>query len=390
MKKILFLGCVVLFCNNIAVCADTVDSHMDNEVKIVEYTGDTYDNMREGFGKACYDDGSIYEGYWNDDMREGFGKLTGKDEAWAIHGLWSDDGIAEYSIIYEQGKRRLMTSQFGDFTSYYNIYQFDDSEYEITITDIDGTSIAGEETQWEDDRGSIYFGIEKNGRLDGAGIRITAEGYVYVGEFTEGTMNGVFHIYYPNGDMEIAAFKEGSKNGPFTYIFSNNTYWSGVNNEEGKCEGMSVCRFSSGSIYTGEWTETIPNGWGVKFIPNGEIEMGIFQEGNLVDDDIYEKWTSNGITYFGIKENGNLSGKGIILFGDGSCQIGDFENGKLNGNGAYFVRKGLDRYNGLWTDGKMNGEGSYFWLEGFYYAGEFQDNKKNGMGEIIYPNGVVK
>ena len=65
-----------------------------------------------------------------------------------------------------------------------------------------------------------------------------------------------------------------------------------------------------------------------------------------------------------------------------------------NGYGIYTSADG-DKYIGEWKDGKKNGQGTYTWisgntwLNGNKYVGEFKDDKRNGLGTYTFANGTV-
>ena len=65
-----------------------------------------------------------------------------------------------------------------------------------------------------------------------------------------------------------------------------------------------------------------------------------------------------------------------------------------NGYGIYTSADG-DKYIGEWKDGKENGQGTYTWVSentwfnGNKYVGEFKDDKRNGLGTYTFANGTV-
>ena len=57
---------------------------------------------------------------------------------------------------------------------------------------------------------------------------------------------------------------------------------------------------------------------------------------------------------------------------------------KRNGEGIEYYRNGNPKYVGDFLNGKYDGEGKYYFENGDYYVGEFKSGKKNGEGCIIY------
>ena len=88
---------------------------------------------------------------------------------------------------------------------------------------------------------------------------------------------------------------------------------------------------------------------------------------------------------------------GILVLGLLWCNVGVAECIKgdcINGYGTYTYANG-SKYVGEWKDGKENGQGTYTWvsgntwLNGNKYVGEFKDAKRNGLGTYTFANGTV-
>ena len=67
---------------------------------------------------------------------------------------------------------------------------------------------------------------------------------------------------------------------------------------------------------------------------------------------------------------------------------GEFDAGKQNGYGILEKSNG-QRYAGQWLDGNMNGKGIYNFEDGSEYIGEYRINQRNGYGELKLSNGVI-
>src|SRR5262245_53475043 len=65
---------------------------------------------------------------------------------------------------------------------------------------------------------------------------------------------------------------------------------------------------------------------------------------------------------------------------DGSY-VGDCKMGLANGEGT---ARGRHRDTGKFTGGLPNGTGTYYFSDSQYYAGKFQEGKKEGKGEMHY------
>ena len=66
--------------------------------------------------------------------------------------------------------------------------------------------------------------------------------------------------------------------------------------------------------------------------------------------------------------------------------VGEFKDGKRNGQGTYTYANG-NKYVGEFKDDKRNGQGTFTYANGDKYVGEFKDDKRNGQGTFTYDNG---
>ena len=88
------------------------------------------------------------------------------------------------------------------------------------------------------------------------------------------------------------------------------------------------------------------------------------------------------------------NGNGIYTYANGSKYVGEWKDGKENGQGTYtWVSENTwfngNKYVGEYKDGKLHGQGTYTWANGNKYIGEFKDDKRNGLGTYTFANGTV-
>ncbi len=100
-----------------------------------------------------------------------------------------------------------------------------------------------------------------------------------------------------------------------------------------------------------------------------------------------------GFTYIGEFKNGKPNGQGTLTFANGNKYVGEFKDDKYNGPGTYTFANG-NKYVGEFKDDKANGQGTYFFLaddqwKGDKYVGEWKDGKYNGQGIMFLANGKV-
>ena len=74
------------------------------------------------------------------------------------------------------------------------------------------------------------------------------------------------------------------------------------------------------------------------------------------------------------------------IYVDGGQYIGEFKDGKPNGQGTLTWVNG-DQYVGEFKDGKYNGQGTLTSVNG-KYVGEWKDSKFNGQGTLTHADGL--
>jgi len=93
--------------------------------------------------------------------------------------------------------------------------------------------------------------------------------------------------------------------------------------------------------------------------------------------------TPKGDKYIGEFNNNKYHGQGTYTFAKGDKYVGEYKNGKRHGQGTYYyladnVYKG-DVYIGEYKNGKGHGQGTYNYADGTKDVGEFQNSKLNGF-----------
>ncbi len=70
---------------------------------------------------------------------------------------------------------------------------------------------------------------------------------------------------------------------------------------------------------------------------------------------------------------------GTYTWASGNKYVGEFKDGKANGQGTYTWANG-DKYVGEWKDNKLHGQGTFTFANGNKYVGEYKDNNMHGQG----------
>ena len=117
---------------------------------------------------------------------------------------------------------------------------------------------------------------------------------------------------------------------------------------------------------------------------DGSKYVGEFKDGKSNGQGTYT-W-ADGHKYVGEFKDDKINGQGTFTLDDGQKYVGEFKDDMLNGQGTYTSAKG-DKYVGEFKDGKRNGQGTFTSAKGDKYVGEFKDDKINGQGTFTLADG---
>ena len=116
--------------------------------------------------------------------------------------------------------------------------------------------------------------------------------------------------------------------------------------------------------YTGEWRDSLRQGYGVLT-------------------------STDGSKYDGEWKAGTKHGRGAITFATGTKVLsydGEWKDGVTHGHGVMLFANGA-KYDGEWTDGTKHGHGVYSWPSGDRYVGEFKAGAFHGHGVKTFADG---
>jgi len=126
-----------------------------------------------------------------------------------------------------------------------------------------------------------YSGEFKEGKFNGQGTWVWANGDMYVGEFKDGIYHGQGTYTHPNGDKYVGEHKEGKQNGQGTFTSANGDKYDGKW-KDGKMHGQGTYTWVNGRKHVGEWKENKQHGQGTFTLADGSKEIGEFKAGKLV------------------------------------------------------------------------------------------------------------
>jgi hypothetical protein len=119
-----------------------------------------------------------------------------------------------------------------------------------------------------------------------------------------------------------------------------------------------------GGTYVGDVIDEMPHGRGTLTYPTGHQRKKV--EGEWIE--------------------GDLHGKGLILYNNGDRFEGDWQYGLLHGMGILNWANG-NKYEGQCLAGKRHGQGTMHWAGGSSYFGEWVGDKIHGKGTLRNSNG---
>lgn len=230
-----------------------------------------------------------------------------------------------------------------------------------------------------------------------------------VPEVQQTKIERIFNVKFTTGD-EYTGKIDGNllgDEGSLTYV-NIGTYTGAFKN--GKRNGTGAFAWENGDVYNGNWENDYLSGDGEVTFHDGIVLTAQFLNNNIVSGDY--TWNdskgsyklhvdnsssepvfavkinyANGVTYEGGFAEGNLSGKGNMVYPEIGTYIGEFKNGNKHGEGQFIWNDG-DKFSGIWDNDLMNGHGNYTFADGSTLVGTFKANSPSGT--LIYTYQGIK
>ena len=251
----------------------------------VKYTGDFRNGTFHGIGKAVYKNGDEYIGQWYNGKKEGKGKYTFSNRSVYKGHFHNDVFEGNGSLSFSNGKK--------------------------------------------------YTGEWKNGKPNGQGIIVFVDNDRYEGSVVDGVMEGYGTMYYTNGTSYSGQWRNGERTsvnsrpqtnerptyekpkptyqkpnpqpsyeqkpqvqkpqysapeklrncndvycqtGRGSYTYEDGSIYTGEF-KNGEPYGYGITHYSSGNVYEGYWANDCPNGKGLYKTLNGERIYAYWEEG---------------------------------------------------------------------------------------------------------------
>lgn len=211
------------------------------------------DNKKNGYGKICWDDGSILLANFTDNKINGIAHFIDESEKSEFSG--------EYNMNKPDG---------------YGIYKKNGTIIEGEWKDNILTGIAFEYSEAD----TYYQGDYKNCQKDGVGVFRWSDGTLYKGEFVDNMMKGYGIIYWTDDRVYIGEIENGIMNGYGEFIWTNykKKYMGFYRNDLKHGFGIYIDGVNPTNGYVGFWEKGKMNGVGIK-ISKGVFNYGIWNNG---------------------------------------------------------------------------------------------------------------
>ncbi len=343
------IGTYILSDGNVISGVFMNDEMLDDDQKA---EGCINGDCHSGFGVAIYDNGAVYEGYWNNGYPNSQGKMTEPDgsvyegeflngyyngfgtrttpDGTVKRGLWEED-----RFVNELNPETTKGDISGNTTNGYGVYVFDSGDY--------------------------YMGYWKDDHENGQGTLFCIDGTKMQGCWENGELNGFGIVdYHLNKEHELEK------------------YIGDIRNDDACGYGCMI--WKDGSIYYGQLKESEPNGQGVLYdTDKGSVkQQGVWENNTLIremDENDFD------LIY------GSKNGFGIKLTIDGRY-AGQLLNGIPNGQGTLRCYTGFTAVSNNFVNGKIQGQGMLECPDGRRYVGEMLGAAANGRGTLYFSDGT--
>jgi hypothetical protein len=202
--------------------------------------------------------------------------------------------------------------------------------------------------------GGQYFGKLVNGKLDGPGRIVWANGVRYDGSFKQGLYAGRGALTYADGRTYRGGFSNGMFQGQGRYALADGQIFDGQF-VRGAFEGQGTYLAADGARHVGRFKNWLPDGPGVLTDADGNVYRGSFAAGELAGKALWQG--IDGSTYEGAFRNLQFSGQGLLRNAQGDAYLGSFKAGVFDGPGvltyAPSPKEARAPASGIWSAGEL-------------------------------------
>lgn len=246
---------------------------------------------------------------------------------------------------------------------------------------------------------NTYDGEIRDGIIHGHGTYIwTKSGTRYTGTFDWGSFTGVGKVEWKDGSWYEGSIKNGVRDGKGVYTcvtedpFVYDGEW-----KNGMFNGFGICHYGSQDSnywYEGQFKDCLREGKGTMHYPSGNVYEGDWHMDKRHGQGKFT-WHENGSYYVGEFVDGELNGRGEMVYGFASQTpsaqfvqanryVGEFANSKRSGQGTFYYANG-SVYKGEWQSGMKTGEGVFTSRDGRVYRKDFLNGSIYEDGKYVVP-----
>jgi hypothetical protein len=225
-----------------------------------------------------------------------------------------------------------------------------------------------------------YIGSIKDSKFSGFGVLVKPN-ELYIGEFVESHPNG-YLIYYKKGKRSyIGMWEHGKRTGRGSNYREDGKIISGIWKDDAIFELDTTLTTEKG-IFKGLLLNSSPQGYGEMNYFSGSQYKGDWNNGKMEGEGTFTTTTD---TLIGEWKDGKLNGYGLCKTPSFLFE-GDLKDNKPEGMGYIFFTDSTF-YSGGWANGKMNGYGDITLSNGDTYMGNWKDDQYHGGGRYTYHTG---
>lgn len=208
------------------------------------------------------------------------------------------------------------------------------------------------------------------------------DGRTYDGDLVLGAPEGMGTGTWPNGDRYRGTWHEGHRHGHGELTRADGSRYLG-DFENDVRQGDGVMQSAEG-LYSGHWSNDLPNGPGKFNGTDGATYEGQWQDG--VRQGYGDYVDANGNRYEGNWFADVPDGFGILTNANGYRYEGEWRDSQQHGYGRATTETGAV-YEGTWVEGKRQGFGVATRYDGSSYEGEWLDGQRHGKGRESFADG---
>lgn len=196
--------------------------------------------------------------------------------------------------------------------------------------------------------------------------------------------NGFCEHRGEDGSVTVGTKKNGIWHGPFKKTYESGAHFEGTY-VNGKCVGELTYVDDKGHTTVGLYENGNWNGKCV-FENGNSILEGIRINGDW--NGTFKKTYKNGAVYIGTYINNEIVGELTYIDAEGNTFVCQWQKGNWNGTGKYHSKYGI--LTGSWINGEVSGKAIYQYHNGSIYEGGIKNFKRNGQGIIkFFSNKII-